>query len=89
MIPSAAASASIACRSRGVISWEVSAVVMSAAISRSSMTLVVTACPRLAASCATRCVTRSASSRVDDGSLVPALTTVTVKVLNSILLNVR
>lgn len=80
MTPSAAPSASTACWSRGVVSWVVSAVEMSAAISRSSMTRVVTWLPRPTASAAVRCAIRSASSLVEDGSLVPALTTTTVKV---------
>ena len=75
MMPSASPRAVMACCSLGVISWETSAVEMSAAISRSSMTLTVTACPRPAASAVARSAVRSASSRVEDGSLVPALTT--------------
>ena len=80
MMPSAPARMPIAFPSFGVTSWEVSAVVMSAAISRSSSTLTVTSCPWLAASAATRCAAWSASSRVDEGSLVPALTTTRLKV---------
>src|SRR5271165_3556739 len=53
---------------------------MSAEISRSSSTLTLTSCPWLAASAATRCAAWSASSRVDEGSLVPALTTTSLKV---------
>ena len=60
----------IACRSFGVISWETSAVEMSAAISRSSMTLTVTAWPCRAARAAARSAVRLASSRVEEGSLV-------------------
>ena len=71
----------MACSSFGVISWDVSAEAMSAASSRSSMTLTVTVCSRRAASAATRLAIRSASSRVEEGSLVPALTTARVKVL--------
>src|ERR1700733_6693803 len=75
MIPSPPPRASIACCSRGVISWLVSAVVTSVASSRRSMTRVVTVAPRTSASAATRCAVRSASSLVEEGSEVPALTT--------------
>jgi hypothetical protein len=80
MIPSAAPRASTACCSLGVISWLVSAVVMSLASSRSSITRVRTAAPRLSAIAATRCAIRSASSLVDEGSEVPPLTTASSKV---------
>ena len=65
----------MACCSFGVTSWEVSAVEMSAESSRRSMTLTVTAFPRRAARAAARPAARSASSRVEEGSPVPALTT--------------
>ena len=71
MMPSASRRTSTACWSFGVISWETSAVEMSAAISRSSMTPAVTAWPRRAARAVTRSAVRSASSLVADGSLVP------------------
>ena len=75
MIPSASPSAVLACCSFGVTSWDTSAVEISAEISRSSMTRTATRCPRWAARAVTRSAVRSASSRVEDGSLVPALTT--------------
>src|ERR1700689_2644494 len=53
---------------------------MSLACSRRSMTRVCTACPRRSASSATRCAARSASSLVEDGSDVPALTTTRLNV---------
>ena len=80
MTPSAAPSASTACCSLGVTSWLVSAVVMSVASSRRSITEAVTPAPRSAASAVTRCAVRSASIRVDDGSDVPAVTTTRVSV---------
>ena len=73
-MPSASARAVIACCSFGVTSWETSAVEMSAEISRSSITPTVTSWPRPAARAFTRSAVRSASSRVEEGSLVPALT---------------
>ena len=69
----------MACCSLGVISWETSAVEMSAEISRSSMTLIVTAWPWREARAAARSAVRSARSLVEDGSLVPALTTASLK----------
>jgi len=45
MMPSAWPRAVITCCSFGVISWDISAVEMSVAISRSSMPLTVTVCP--------------------------------------------
>src|SRR3984957_5840907 len=74
MSPSAAPSASIACCSFGVMSWLVSAVVMSVASSRRSITRVRTAAPRRSASAVTRCAVLSPSILVEDGSDVPALT---------------
>ena len=53
------------------MSWDVIAVAISAAISRSSMTVTATWWPWLAASAATRGATRSASSRDDDGITGP------------------
>ena len=70
---------SIACCSFGVISWDTSAVEISAEISRSSMTLTVTVFPCPAASDTARSAVRSASSLVADGSPVPALTTASLK----------
>src|SRR5271156_3395948 len=75
MTPSAWPRTVIAWRRFGVISWDTSAAEISAAISRSSMTLIVTVLPWLAARAAARCAARSASSLVEEGSLVPALTT--------------
>src|SRR5689334_9695442 len=75
MMPSAAPSASTAWVSLGVTSWLVSAVVMSVASSRRSITRVRTVAPRRSASAVTRCAVWSASSLVEDGSDVPALTT--------------
>ena len=75
MMPSASPRAVTACCSFGVISWETSAVEMSAEISRSSMTLTVTVFPCPAARAAARSAVRSASSLVEEGSPVPALTT--------------
>src|SRR5690349_25052247 len=80
MMPSAAPSASTACVSFGVTSWLVSAVVMSVASSRRSITCVRTVAPRCSASAVTRCAVRSASSLVEDGSDVPALTTTRLNV---------
>jgi len=80
MRPSAAASASTACCSFGVMSWLVSAVVMSVASSRRSITRVRTVAPRRSASAATRCAVLSASILVEDGSDVPALTTTRLNV---------
>src|SRR5690348_15964963 len=79
-MPSAAPSASTACVSFGVTSWLVSAVVMSVASSRKSITCVRTVAPRRSASAVTRCAVRSASSLVEDGSEVPALTTTRLNV---------
>src|SRR5579859_3775931 len=80
MTPSAAPSASTACCSFGVTSWLVSAVVMSAASSRRSITRVRVATPRCPARATARCAARSASSLVEDGSDVPALTTTRLNV---------
>src|ERR1700729_2277657 len=80
MRPSAAASASTARCSFGVMSWLVSAVVMSVASSRRSITRVRTAAPRRSASAVTRCAVLSASILVEDGSDVPALTTTRLNV---------
>ena len=75
MMPSASPSAVTACCSLGLTSWDTSAVEMSPEISRSSMALTVTAFPWPAASAAARSAVRSASSLVEEGSPVPALTT--------------
>ncbi len=59
----------MACCSFGVISWDTSAAEMSAAISRSSMTLMVVLLPWRAARATARSAARSASSLVEEGSL--------------------
>src|SRR5215475_8320571 len=73
MMPSASPSAVMALCSFGVISCETSALAMSPASSRNSTTVDVTLCPWQAASSQARSEIRSASSRDDEGSLVPAL----------------
>src|SRR6516225_5962129 len=83
MTPSAAPRAATAFCSFGVISCDTSAVEMSAAISRRSMTLTVTVFPCSAARAVARSAVRSASSLVADGSLVPALTTTSLNCLAS------
>src|SRR5580693_836566 len=79
-MPSAAPSASTACCSFDVMSWLVSAVVMSVASSRRSMTRVTAVAPRCCASALTRCAVLSASILVEDGSDVPPLTTTRLNV---------
>src|SRR5438270_1956754 len=79
MMPSASPRTVIASRRPGRISWDTSAVEMSVAISCSWTTLAVTVFWFLAASTTARSVIRSASNLVDEGSLVPAVTTTSLK----------